>query len=111
MVTSKEILDELTANIKSIFNDSLLKIILYGSRVRNDGTEESDIDFVVLTDLEDDIIREKERDVTNISVELSLKYDSVVSVLIINYDIYKKYLNVLPFYKNIETEGIEVYGR
>ncbi len=111
MKDNKEILCELTNMLKIIFNKESLKIILYGSYARTTETEESDLDFVVLTNFTDEEIREKEKKVTDISVDLSLKYDLVISFIVINLDFYKKYLNVLPFYKNIETEGIEVYGR
>ena len=68
---------------------------------------DSDIDFLVLTNLSDFEIRK----ITIISKELSLKFNIVISIIAVNSDHYNKYLNFLPFYKNVSTDGIELYGK
>ena len=41
---------------------------------------------------------------------LELQYGTILSPTVIPYDEYKKYVNDLPYYKNIEKEGIELHG-
>ncbi len=94
-----------------LLKTNLQKIILYGSYARNSETDESDIDLIILTELDTDEIKKYDDKVNDITVELSLKYEKVFSFLIINTHHYKKYLNFLPFYQNILREGKVIYGR
>jgi predicted nucleotidyltransferase len=111
MIDKKQIQSELKFHLQNILNEHLQKIILYGSFARGDEKNESDIDFFVLTDLPDQEIRKIEKIITNISTELSLKYNIVISVILTNSLHYNKYLDILPFYKSISTDGIELYGK
>jgi len=43
--------------------------------------------------------------------KLSLNYDILVSITEDTYDRYIEYTEILPFYKNIIEEGIEIYGK
>ena len=47
----KEILDQLSISLKSIYGAKLKSVILYGSVARGTATTESDIDIMVLVDL------------------------------------------------------------
>ena len=40
--------EDLTQGLVDLFSDSILAIILYGSVARNDNTDESDIDIVII---------------------------------------------------------------
>ena len=40
--------EDLTQGVVDLFSDSILAIILYGSVARNDNTDESDIDIVII---------------------------------------------------------------
>lgn len=73
-------------------------------------TEDSDMDILVLTDLEEDNIKKFDTEIDKISVDLSLKFDIVFSFVIVNINHYNKYLNILPFYGNIAREGTVIYG-
>lgn len=73
-------------------------IILYGSVARGTQTEESDVDIAVIVkrymkDMHDKMI--------DLTVELELEYNKVLSVLIIDYDNFREWEDVLPFYKNM----------
>ena len=47
--------EDLTQGLVDLFSDSILAIILYGSVARNDNTDESDIDIVIIIKNEMDI--------------------------------------------------------
>ena len=46
------VLKELTEQIYDLLGDKLDKVVLYGSYARGDNTEESDVDVLVLTNME-----------------------------------------------------------
>ena len=78
-------------------------IILYGSVARGTQTEESDVDIAVIVkrymkDMHDKMI--------DLTVELELEYNKVLSVLIIDYDNFREWEDVLPFYKNMKKDGL-----
>ena len=42
------------------------------------------------------------------SSDLELEYGTIVSPTVIPFDEYEKYKHDLPYYRNIETEGVEI---
>ncbi len=42
-------------------------------------------------------------------VDLELEYDKVLSVLLIDYNKFTEWENVMPFYKNVKKEGIVLW--
>ena len=82
-------------------------IILYGSVARGTQTEESDVDIAVIVkrymkDMHDKMI--------DFTVELELEYNKVLSVLIIDYDNFREWEDVLPFYKNMKKDGTMLWS-
>ena len=99
--------EDLTQGLVDIFSDSILAIILYGSVARNDNTDESDIDIVIIIKNEmDDATKER---FIHWSAELDLRYDRVFSIIDIQEENMEKWGNVLPFYQNIQKEGIVLW--
>ena len=96
--------EDLPQGVVDLFSDSILAIILYGSVARNDNTDESDIDIVIIIKNEmDDATKEQ---FIHWSAELDLRYDRVFSIIDIQEENMEKWRNVLPFYQNIQKEGI-----
>ena len=71
--------DELVKGLFNLFHENLSMIILYGSVARNEATSESDID---------------------------IRYDKIFSIIDIKEENMKKWGEVLPFYKNVQKEGV-----
>ena len=107
MENLQKIFDKLVPGFQNIFGNVLCQIILYGSVARGTQTDESDIDIAV-------IVRpytEKMYDeMINLTVDLELEYDKVLSVLLIDYDNYREWGTILPFYKNVQKEGIMLWS-
>lgn len=103
-MTKKDfILSEVKKRIKSV--DQKAKIILFGSRVRNDAKKTSDWDFLILTEATPDrILRNKIYDEL---FELELETDEVVTGIIQNIESWNEYSNT-PIYQNILSDGVEV---
>lgn len=96
--------EDLPQGVVDLFSDSILAVILYGSVARNDNTDDSDIDIVIIIKNEmDDATKER---FIHWSAELDLRYDRVFSIIDIQEENMEKWGNVLPFYQNIQKEGI-----
>ena len=97
------LLKEFIPGLVRIFQDSLSSIILYSSVARGTQTEESDLDIAVLVGA---YTKEMHEQMTDLVVELELEYYKVLSVLLIDYEKFTEWENVMPFYKNVKKEGI-----
>lgn len=104
-----QILSEVHKACQPIFNNKLKDIYLYGSYARGDYHEESDVDILIVLDLEPSEISEYRQPVAAIASDLSLKHDITVSVTMKPAIQIRKYMNIVPFYKNVLEEGIR-YG-
>lgn len=92
----------------NVFGDRLEQIWLYGSYARGDFDSESDVDIMVLVDLPKDKLSSYRRKVSDLSSELDLKYDVLLSIKLQDKETFQKFAEVLPFFKNIIREGKRV---
>ncbi|PRR82981.1 Nucleotidyltransferase domain protein [Clostridium luticellarii] len=106
----RKVLKEVDDRMANIFKSKLKKVIVYGSYARNENTSESDIDIMVLVNEDEQKIKEYEDSITDIMVDLSLKYNIVVSIYTQSVQEYEMQINVLPFLMNVEREGINIHG-
>ena len=105
-----QITSKISADIRDVLGDRLHKIILYGSYARGDYDSESDIDIMVLADIPDAELPEFRDKIYQISSDASLENDITVSIFLKDMNFFNRYINVLPFYKNVATEGVTIYG-
>lgn len=103
----QELFDKLIPEFQNIFGDVLNQIILYGSVAKGTYSEESDIDIALIVGTYTKEMHEKMIDFT---VELELEYNKVLSVLLIDYNNFKEWETVLPFYKNVKKDGIMLWS-
>lgn len=106
----KELLQLVKDSLQDILGNKLMDVVLYGSYARNQSTPDSDLDILALVDESDSELRKYEDSITDVMVDLSLEYEIVVSIHLQSYDIYKKYTDVLPFFINVNREGVSLYG-
>ena len=97
---------------KRIFENKLHKIILYGSYARGDFDNESDVDIMLLLDIPADKMNLYLDDIVKLSSRLSLFSEQCITVSIImqDKDTYEKYINTLPFFRNVSKEGVVIYA-
>ena len=95
---------------KNILGDRLEKIILFGSYARGDYDSESDIDFCILANVPREEATKWRRDINKCIPGIDLEYDMLVSLHVINSSMFYNHIDVLPFYKNVFQEGVEVNG-
>ena len=82
--------------------------MLYGSYARGDFNEGSDIDIMILTDLTDEEITEYRDKIVDIAydIEWDNNFDIMLSPLLKNLDKFNYWLEALPFYMNVQKEGV-----
>lgn len=102
------ILQRIEREARNIFGDKLASIVLFGSYARGDFDEESDIDILILADMSQEELASYREHIDTLCGDLLWEYGIVISAIEKDLDTYKKYLNVLPFYKNIEREGVRI---
>ncbi len=101
---------DLEKGLKDIYGDKLKKILLYGSYARGDNEEGSDLDIMILLDTNEREIKKQQDRVLDIVVDLTTRYGIVISVIENNYNYFYDWVDVLPFFANIEREGVNIYG-
>ena len=106
MENHTEMLQRLIPGLLNIFHGSINSIILYGSVARGTQTAESDVDIAVIVN---DYTKDMHETMTDFIVDLELEYNKVLSVLLIDYNKFKEWENVMPFYKNVKKEGIQLW--
>lgn len=92
----------------SIYGTNVVTIVLYGSYARGDFDEESDIDIVAIVKGKRAELQQKLKQIWDLSADLGLENDVVVSPMVIPYDEFMKYKESLPYYRNIEKEGRKI---
>lgn len=105
-----QIAADLVEESKHILQRDEFKVFLYGSYARGDNHEESDIDFAILVYLPNEEFITKDKLFSKLESRLSLKYNATISIFLKNKDIFEKWLPVLPFYQNIDREGVQLYA-
>ncbi len=109
----ENILEKYVEGLIEIIGENLKKVILYGSYARGDQDqygEVSDIDILILVDLNDREIKKLEKKIIDYSYDLDLEYDILLSPIIENIDKYNNRIKYMEFYKNIAKEGVLLNG-
>ncbi len=108
--TLKLILSEIHKHSCVLFDDRLVSVLLYGSYARGDYDSESDIDIMILADIEPDSVTEYMRKLRDAVYMLEIENDCVISLCITPVSNFEKYKKVSPFYRNVLKEGIAIAG-
>jgi len=96
-------LEEIKNKINKEFE--IESIILYGSVVRGELDEESDIDLLIIT--KNVLPRRVRHEITDIVFDINLKYETNYSTFVVDLNSWENGpYSILPFYKEIEKEGV-----
>ena len=101
-----EALEKLKEGVQKIFGDRAKKVILYGSYARGDFNKHSDIDVMILTDIPEEEIFEYKDRIWDYAYDIDLEYDIIISVLVKNISVFNEWLEYIPFYMNVQKEGV-----
>ena len=89
---------------QSLLGENLISLRLFGSRARREGTDESDLDVLV-------VLREKNRSICRRIVaealEIDLAYETNLTPTILSTEEYQQNREYQPpFYRNVERESV-----
>ena len=108
--STNKILDKFVSEVQKILGNRLKKIILYGSYARGDYNQNSDIDIMILTDLNFEEIEKYRDEISDIAFDIELEKGVIISPIIKNIDQYNARINIIPFYSNVQKEGVVLIG-
>jgi uncharacterized protein len=103
--TNTEWLMKIKAQIHAV--EPTAELILYGSRARGDAKENSDWDFLILTDKEP-ISQEVERAFRMPIFLQELQTGEILSLQIFNKRKWQTLLKGTPYYENVQKDGIRI---
>ncbi|MCU0276788.1 MAG: nucleotidyltransferase domain-containing protein [Acidobacteria bacterium] len=101
----QKILAETKKELEKTYSHRLKDMILFGSYARGDYSRGSDIDILMLLDKSHDLIAERSIYLP-ITSRLSLKYDTVISIIPIPAADFRK--KKTPLLLNVRKEGIRL---
>lgn len=104
---SERMKEELIQGLREIFHEKIRMIILYGSVAREEATQESDIDIAIV--IQEDMDDKTQEEFVHWSADMDLKYDRVFSIIDISEERMEKWGKILPFYRNVQEEGIVLW--
>lgn len=99
-------LQEFIKKVQELLGVRLKKVILYGSYARGDYNKQSDVDIMILTDLSFEEIEAYRDKISDIAYDIELSKGIILSPVIKNIEKYNSRINFVPFYKNVEKEGV-----
>lgn len=102
------LLQQMAQVYRQVYGEEIIKILLYGSYARGTFDEESDIDIVAIVKGERESLQQGLKLVWERSAELELEYETILSPTVIPYDEFERFRDDLPYYRNIEREGVEI---
>ena len=100
------IINSFAESVKKLFGEKSCKIIVYGSYARGDFNDKSDVDIMVLVDVPEKDIWKYENIVYDLAYDIMMDTGVDVSPVIKNIDQFNYWSDTLPYYRNINKEGV-----
>ena len=102
------ILHRIAQQAQSVFGNRLEQVILYGSYARGDFDVESDIDIMILADVDRDSLHQFKPSFRQLTSGLGMENDVLITVTIKDSKTFRQFLEAVPFYQSVVKEGIPV---
>ena len=93
---------------ESLFGKKLEAVILFGSYARGDFDGESDVDIMIVADVDANNLTPYRLQFSRFGTELDLMYGVFHSFSLQDKATFERWKNSLPFYRNVVEEGIPV---
>ena len=108
--TISNIIYGFSVQLRRLLGNDLSKVILYGSYARGDFHNNSGVDVMVLVKISPEEIEKIEGSVFDLAFDIEMEHGIHISPIIKNEDQFEYWVDVLPFYRNVRNEGVEING-
>ena len=97
-----------TNKCKAFFGNKLFDVLLYGSYARGDYNENSDIDVMIILDMDDFEAKKCLEKVCEMAFETDAECDVLLSPIVQSKYVFDKYKDFPGFYYNVIREGVSM---
>ena len=104
------LLQQYTERLKMVYGRHLKAVILYGSYARGDFRADSDIDIMILLDIDDMEIKDYRYQLSDLTYDFNMDNDVDIKPIAKSQEHFNKWIGVYPFYSNIVNEGVTLFG-
>lgn len=94
--------------VEQILEEHFNRMILYGSYARGDFKHDSDMDIMILAEIQPEEISGYADKVYDITYDFEIRYGIEINPSIQSIQIYDQWKKVYPFFMNIEKDGVAV---
>ena len=101
-----EVIGKVVEFSKITFGDDFHSVVLYGSYARGDYDDESDVDIMIMVNKNREELAGFRSLVNNYCADLDLQYNVVLSSKLQSRAFFDEWKTEMPFYKNVERDGI-----
>lgn len=102
-------LEAFLARLREHYPDQVQHVILFGSKVRGDFDEESDIDLLIVVQSDDWRFHDK---VSGLAFDPMLEHDVLLSTHVMGQKHYEEIRRIrTSFFRNLQREGIELWTK
>ena len=105
------VMNAFVAGCKELFGDKLSDVRLFGSYARGDYAGDSDIDIMVILDMNEDDVRKSLSSVCRIASDIDLEYNTHIIPILQNMREYELHKETYGFFRNVEREGVSHYAQ
>ena len=98
-----------TEQAQEVFGDTLRNVILYGSYARGDFEEWSDVDMMILADVDDMIGKKLQAMLLKRLGDLNHHMNLLLSILVVPFERFEYFKDYMPFYSNVQKDGVWLY--
>lgn len=102
------LLGEYREAMERILGNRLKRVILYGSYARGDFKQDSDMDIMILADVQAEEISNYADKIYDITYDFEMQYGMEINPSVQSVQTYEKWKNVYPFFINVEKDGVTV---
>jgi len=104
----RDALAELLTWLQEQWGDRIAHVWLFGSKARSDSDAESDVDLLIVTHGDDDLLREA---VSEVAYDLSLEHSALLCEHVIGARRFAQMrARQEPLYRNISREGVDLWA-
>ncbi len=92
--------------LSNILDSHIKKVILYGSYARGDFNKDSDIDIMILVDLDD--LKTCEDKIIDLTYDFNSEHGTEIMPVVQNINHFEHWKNAYMFYNNVSREGVPI---